>query len=865
MNPRHLYLVFSPILFILSSLAAQEPTLPKSVEEGISIFVDTGGEWADLHVVTPGNESNVALLIQNETDRAIWGTLYLGLQRSTFVPVKMNDLGERRLAPNATLRLPFTHSWLGRDRGMRYVHWHFAGEGGRGHGVIPLAIMDPVGSTPGIDRSGDGFIFGIAGGMRIYKKSEWKKTFFKAAGLIGCEAYRVDMSWNRLEPTQGRFEWAGLDEMVALAQDQGMFIQPLMAYGNPWALSESSKKLIAERQDQKHNWRYPVKLEHWADFCRAVASRYTPEQMNYYEIWNEADIGFWKGSADEYADMLITSYNTIKKVNPELIVTTTGFTNLDHRTHRREIVTATFTKARDHFDVLAWHRHGPFGGFQDEIDRHLWPLRKEYGVDRKPIVFNETALGLTFEQEADLAASVVKKMTFSWARGAIGHYWYNLAKSHPHYVMMNDNWTPRPNYVAYNELARHLRGRKFSHEIDLGAGRFAFAFHGRGTFSGRSDRDYCIVAWVQDTQLGDQALTLKAGTRIGGAAVYDVMGNRREVSADEGLAFVTVTHEPQFIELEGCDTKPAVQEPVIGVSEDLVLLRPGKVSKANTRIYNPLSRAADFDMTWRVPDGITVRTARGRFIHLAAGESKSMSLVISGTGKNLLAAVDLSASIGGTNLVSETSVPVAIAKQIPVNAGTDRPADFVMDRAGQVANDNDIIPSLKHLMWQGPRDLSAKLWLNVENEALVLTVDVMDDKHNNGQHYSTADQGDCVEVGLVLPGETQWYNMFLYKENSSNPGQGRAHFRHQPSHTRPRKLWGRVKPQATKTAQGIRYRAFFRYEDFDLSPEILAAGIRFNVIIHDNDGEVREGSIRFSESLGSGRQPERFPVVVFKY
>jgi len=542
----------------LSRAQSRDTALPAPVQEGIRVSLDVGGPYADLHLARPAYLDSVRLLVDNPGNHVLEGRLYLGIRKTPFEEVQLEPFWQGRIPAGACARIALRQAVLGSDRGMRYVDWHFQSEHARGRGVIPFAMMEPVGPTPGIDRSGDGFVFGIAGGMRTYKDSGWKRTFFRAAGLIGCEAYRVDMSWNHLEPQKGQFRWAGLDEVVSLAQEQGMFIQPLMAYGNEWALTDSSRRLIAERNDQGHAWRYPVKLEHWSDFCQAVAARYRPDQMNYYEIWNEADINFWKGTAREYVDMLIASYETLKRVNPEIIVTTTGFTNLSHHTHRREIVTETFSRAKDHFDVLAWHRHGPFAGFADEIDNQLWPLRKQYGIDDKPIVFNETALGLRFEQEWDLAAAVVKKMSFSWARGAIGHYWYNLSQSHPLYVMMNDNWTPRPNYVAYNELARHLRGRRYSHELEVGPGRYAFAFRGRGTFSGTGDKDYCVVAWVQDPLQGDLALDFVTGTDLRSGAVYDLMGNTQALRADRGLCMARIQQEPRFFELTGCTAAPQV-------------------------------------------------------------------------------------------------------------------------------------------------------------------------------------------------------------------------------------------------------------------------------------------------------------------
>ena len=59
------------------------------------------------------------------------------------------------------------------------------------------------------------------------------------------------------------------------------------------------------------------------------------------------------------------------------------------------------------------------------------------------------------------------------------------------------------------------------------------------------------------------------------------------------------------------------------------------------------------------------------------------------------------------------------------------------------------------------------------------------------------------------------------------------------------------------------YRAKLSFDSFGLSPEKLRNGIRFNLLVNDNDGNGRKGWIELAPGLGTDGAPEKFPQVVF--
>jgi hypothetical protein len=60
-----------------------------------------------------------------------------------------------------------------------------------------------------------------------------------------------------------------------------------------------------------------VEKEEWIPFVEALATRYRGQGVNY-EIENEVNgDAFWKGTLEEYLELLKTGYDVIKKVDPQ--------------------------------------------------------------------------------------------------------------------------------------------------------------------------------------------------------------------------------------------------------------------------------------------------------------------------------------------------------------------------------------------------------------------------------------------------------------------------------------------------------------------------------------------------------------------
>ncbi|RLG93777.1 hypothetical protein DRO37_07390 [Candidatus Bathyarchaeota archaeon] len=120
--------------------------------------------------------------------------------------------------------------------------------------------------------------------------------WFDLYGSLGASWCRVDFSWSRIEPTQGRFEFTAYDKLVEEGMKHGVTILPILDYCAPWASRGDSKA-------------YPPRdPSYWVNYVDKVVSRYSspPYNLKYFEVWNEPNIDvFWRLDWERYIDDIL--------------------------------------------------------------------------------------------------------------------------------------------------------------------------------------------------------------------------------------------------------------------------------------------------------------------------------------------------------------------------------------------------------------------------------------------------------------------------------------------------------------------------------------------------------------------------------
>ena len=177
------------------------------------------------------------------------------------------------------------------------------------------------------------------------------------ARTMGFRWVKQRFEWRFIEPHEkGSFEWQEPDRVVSAIRSAGLGIIARVDNQPAWANAERLFPVTAP----------PDRLQDWADYLFALASRYRG-QIQAYEIWNEPNIarewGERRPDPREYTELLKVSYEAIKRADPAALVISAGLSPTTERSDRAipplEYLEAMYQAgARDAFDLLGAHAAG---------------------------------------------------------------------------------------------------------------------------------------------------------------------------------------------------------------------------------------------------------------------------------------------------------------------------------------------------------------------------------------------------------------------------------------------------------------------------------------------------------------------------
>jgi hypothetical protein len=273
----------------------------------------------------------------------------------------------------------------------------------------------------------------------------------------------ASVSWEKLEPTKGRWQFQRLDKLVSLAQQNGVELLLTLGITPRWAASNPDQPFVYGNGGNSP----PRDMQDWEDYVRTVASRYKG-RIRYFELWNEPTFdeidkgsGFYAGSAKTMVELGRVAYRTIKAVDPDNKLLSPGFTDDGDR-----LDLYLRLGGKDITDVVAHHfyaerpediatrvarvravmvRHG-IG------DRPLW--NTESGYDIPPS--GQALTGHGPRNDTELGAYLARALTIGAASGLDRFFWYSWERT------MLTRWrsdaTVNPEIVAYVQTLRWLVG-----------------------------------------------------------------------------------------------------------------------------------------------------------------------------------------------------------------------------------------------------------------------------------------------------------------------------------------------------------------------------------------------------------------------
>lgn len=735
--------------------------------------------------------------------------------------------------------------------GHWWIQWHIQSGSDTADGKASLAVLPKL---PAYQKKPGDFMFGICSHPGRWAEGE-RELEAQAAARIGASYIRTSVDWCEIQPTPDRTDYRLFDSVVDLFARYGIETQGMFGFCAQWAAPES----LRNTGDWKDWNRAKPDLAAWKTYVGTTA-RHFRGRIRIWEVWNEPDLtAFSHFSAADYVDLARVAREAVKAVDPSLVLYSAGFAGLSPHPGRRD-PDYQYKAMRDggkYFDVHAYHGHSNFAAYARQIDERLLPLRSKAGVSI-PWYANETAVSAIGGTEREQALALFKKLLFSWSRGAIGYNWYDLrndgySPSDPehHFGLLTHDFQAKPVLSVYHTLARWFRGAKFLRNLELPEGCVGFEF--------RQGADWLIALWNEaDTAVGPLAIhtDAKRVERI------DLMGNATVQPLADNLTFLEPSRDPAVYRFE--------QSSRLELGKELIAFRsgavvPGVPFRLNLSLTNPLKKAVDCRIAMKLQKGFSF-TPPQQTVRLAAEAEKQLSIKGLIDAKVRLNRINVTYELPGTPFAGSLDLPLRMARRIPADDGSyRRKPDFLLDRPAQVVSLCEGDPSKRHLVWQGKEDLGALLFLRMnsgQNE-LELYAAVTDDRHVQPETGTNIWMGDSIQFALSIPGQSAPWKIGLARLAD---GKSQVFVWEAPAgfQTEQAARAIRLTTHRDDRKHTTAYRAKLRFDAFGLSQQKLRDGIRFNLLVNDNDGELREGFIQIAPGISEWKNFETFPLIVFE-
>lgn len=274
------------------------------------------------------------------------------------------------------------------------------------------------------------------------------------------------IDWRAIEPVRGQWRFEKLDQLMALAEKNG--VEPVFVFGvtPQWASARPDEPFVYGAGGAAE----PRDLRDWENFVRTVAMRYKG-RIKHFELWNEpkyADIesvkeSFYTGTLASLAQLGCSAYRVLKEVDPNNKLLTPGFTGAGDRLDRflaaggkscSDIVAFHFYTStpekmleRIHEVKEIMHMHGI-------ADRPLWNTEQGYEIVG-PNVKIPGDLGFEVRDMETQAAYIPRALVLAAAAGVERFFFYSWER-----LLVEKETRPGVGVSALAMTVRWLEGAK---------------------------------------------------------------------------------------------------------------------------------------------------------------------------------------------------------------------------------------------------------------------------------------------------------------------------------------------------------------------------------------------------------------------
>jgi hypothetical protein len=305
----------------------------------------------------------------------------------------------------------------------------------------------------------------------------------KQVAECGATWIREDFSWQQMSPLSNRVSVRRHDRAIDAALGAGLRILGLPTSWPYWSHPYTTRG-----------------LREFISFLSQIARRYR-RRVAAWEIWNEPNVpGSWRGTPEQYADILAAAYAALKDIDPEVLVVgpcTSGPGDLSGPSSLAawRWIERVLNSRAPLFDTFSFHpyegRRSPEqAGFVQTVQR----LRQLVQRAGHPVRLWITEQGWSSDcanpalDDVQQARLLVRAYLLGRMAGVELYIWYDarndglaLADPEDNYGLLRRDFTAKAAYRALAVVADVLGDRRLAGVLPAPAGTFALRFVGSGT------------------------------------------------------------------------------------------------------------------------------------------------------------------------------------------------------------------------------------------------------------------------------------------------------------------------------------------------------------------------------------------------
>lgn len=392
-----------------------------------------------------------------------------------------------------------------------------------------------VGILPRNEQADDSFYYGIqpyitrayrwGEGFQLpgYDAEESVNKILDTADYLGVNLVREDsVGWGSMQSEAfGDVKFTAQDLLVNKVNEHGMKYNWILGFNaGKWSVADKYK----DSYDEATGWTYPPNEEIWLDFVTKTAEHYSDNTDILWEIWNEPNWYFFKGTPEEYFSLLERTATVLKNQNPDFYVYSGGLAVAEKDTNLPYYEKSAELMNKNLLDNFGYHNH-------DGLDNYYNYMHNMLGLTDKAGLLtgginSESGVGGTD------AATIACKALYTRSTGADGFVSFSFRKTVTpendvnNFAFFNEYLQPDAAVVAYATVIRFLGNAEFVSNLS-------------------NEKNLIIDEYSKDGKtikvyysLGN---TTKTTAPDGSYTAYDMYGN--EIQVDKT---VKVTNQPVY-------------------------------------------------------------------------------------------------------------------------------------------------------------------------------------------------------------------------------------------------------------------------------------------------------------------------------